>query len=118
MRGLKRKADGWVKQQTKAKKGLKQSRIERFFTRHRLDRLYMAMDKNIYISSLRHGLSLSIPFFLFGSLALVLKNLPIPAYQQFINSFWNGMLANIFLVMFHSTMGIMSLIMLDRKSVV
>ena len=105
-----------VKQQAKTKGTERQSRIEKLFMNNCLDKLYQAMDKNIYISSLRHGLSLSIPFFLFGSLALVLLHLPIPFYQQFLKSFLDGELVTIFLWLFYSSMGILSLIMLVSVS--
>ena len=105
-----------MKQQTRGNKPSENSRMERFFQKHRPDRLYLAMDRNILISSLRHGLSLSIPFFLFGSLALVLINLPIPIYQTFIHSFMDGLLVNIFFWLFYSTMGILSLVILISVS--
>ena len=105
-----------VNQQAKEKNAGEVKGMQRFFNNHRLDKLYLAMDRNIYISSLRHGLSLSIPFFLFGSLALVLINLPISAYQEFIHSFMDGQLVTIFFWLFYATMGILSLIMLVSVS--
>lgn len=92
------------------------SAMDHFFIRHRLDKFCMAMDKNIYISSLRHGLILSIPFFLFGSLALVLLNFPVQQYQIFINTAMSGLLAKIFYTLFQCGMGAMTLIMLISVS--
>ena len=105
-----------MKQRIATGKKSQGSRIERFFINSRLDKLYLAMDSNLYISSLRHGLSLSIPFFLFGSFALVLLNLPIPAYQRIMRSVWGGQLPELFLYLFYSTMGLLSLIMLVSVS--
>ena len=51
-----------------------------FFQKHGFDKLCQPIDDNIYVSALRHGLSLPIPFFVFGSFALAFLHLPIPAY--------------------------------------
>ena len=107
---------GSVTQKTNGNKTPESSKLHHFVQNHRLDRMYLAMDRNLYISSLRHGLSLSIPFFLFGSMALVLINLPIPIYHDFIRTFMDGLLVNIFLWVFYATMGILSLVMLASVS--
>lgn len=83
-----------------------------FFTKHRLDKFCLAMDDNIYIAALRRGLSLSIPFFLVGSLALVLINLPIPGYQEYLAGVWGGKLLSMFFIMFYATMGVLALVLI------
>ena len=105
-----------VKQHVNGERLEKNAKKQSFIQKHRLDRVYLAMDRNIYISALRHGLSLSIPFFLFGSMALVLINLPISYYQDFIHTFLDGMLLDVFFCLFYSTMGILSLVMLISVS--
>lgn len=85
--------------------------MHNFFQKHQLGRFCLATDDNIYISALRRGLSISIPFFLMGSFALVMLNIPVPGYAEWIYSVWDGTLANILLCLFYSTMGILALVL-------
>ena len=90
--------------------------MEDFFHKHQLGRLCLATDDNMYIAALRRGLSVSIPFFLFGSFALVLINLPFPAYQTFIHNLWNGAMIDVFMCMFYATMGVLALVLIVSVS--
>lgn len=87
-----------------------------FFTRHRLNKICSIVDDNIYISALRRGLRLSFPYFMLGSLALVLLDLPIPAYQRWFSTVLDGRLISIFFWIYQATMGILALILISSVS--
>jgi cellobiose-specific phosphotransferase system component IIC len=44
----------------------------------------------VVVRSIRDGLVGLIPVLIIGAFALVLENFPIPAYIEFIKSFWGG----------------------------
>lgn len=81
-------------------------------TQSRLDKICSWLDGNLLITALRRGLILAIPYFLIGSMALVLANFPLPAYQTFIKAFWDGRLLTAVHWVYYGTMGILSLILL------
>lgn len=45
---------------------------------------------SIYAQSIRHGLTLAIPFLIMGSFALLLINFPLGSYQTFLSTWLNG----------------------------
>ena len=79
---------------------------------NRLESVYNGIESNKYITAIKEGMVLAIPAIMAGSIALLLKSLPIPAYQAFISSLFNGALVNILDIINKSTMGLISLILL------
>ncbi len=77
----------------------------------RLDRQFERVENVAMIQAVRSGLVMAIPILLIGSFALVLRNLPIEAYQTFLHAFLNGFLAEIFDFIYNGTYGMLSLIM-------
>lgn len=54
-------------------------------------------DSNVILLILKRGLILTMPFILAGSLALVLRSIPIPAYAEFLKSEGFGTILDTFL---------------------
>lgn len=86
------------------------------FSQNKLDRLFLIMGDNLYISALRRGISLSIPFFLVGSMTLVGLNIPILGYGDFIKEIFDGCLYKVLMNIYNSTMGILSLVLITTVS--
>lgn len=63
------------------------------------------------VRAIRDGLVNIIPVLIIGAFALVLKTFPIQAYQDFIASFFNGFLFNLFDLINTATFGVLSLYM-------
>ena len=63
------------------------------------------------VRAIRDGLVSIIPVLIIGAFALVLKTFPIQAYQDFIESFLNGFLYNLFDLINTATFGVLSLYM-------
>lgn len=63
------------------------------------------------VRAVRDGLVNIIPVLIIGAFALVLKTFPIQAYQDFIASFLNGFLFNLFDLINTATFGVLSLYM-------
>lgn len=63
-------------------------------------------------SIIKQGLVLALPFIMVGSLALVLRNFPLPAYQEWLQGFIDGKFNDALLIIFNSTMGVLSLVLL------
>lgn len=61
--------------------------------------------------ALRTALVMSIPILMIGSFSLILKSLPIPAYQRFLEIFLGGALRDILDIAHRATFGIFSLYM-------
>lgn len=61
--------------------------------------------------ALRTALVMSIPILMIGSFSLILKSLPIPAYQRFLEIFLGGALLDILDIAHRATFGIFSLYM-------
>ncbi len=68
------------------------------------------VDNSKSISAIRRGLILAIPFLLLGSLSLILLQIPVPAYQNFIKYWGEGVLHTIFDMGYTGTYGILSII--------
>lgn len=63
------------------------------------------------VVAIRNGLIMSIPVLMIGAFALILQNLPIDAYQTFLNSFLNGTLSTVFAFVNAATFGMLSVYM-------
>lgn len=67
------------------------------------------MENNAIVSALRKGLMLITPLLLIGSFCLVLINLPLPGYREFITSVCGGSLYAILIWMYNASMNIVAL---------
>lgn len=65
-----------------------------------------------YILAIKHGLMLAIPFLILGSFALLFNSFPIPAYQEFITTIFNGSISDILTVLYDSSLGSIALILI------
>lgn len=61
--------------------------------------------------AIKNGFIMTIPIVLIGAISIVILNFPIEAYQKFIESFANGIIIDIFTIIFNNTLGILSLIL-------
>lgn len=75
--------------------------------RFALDRL----DDLVAVRAIRQGLVMAIPILLLGSFSLIFKFLPIPIYQEFLQSFLNGFFPQVFTWVNQATFGILSAFM-------
>ena len=65
----------------------------------------------VVVRSIRNGLVTAIPVVMIGSFALVLKFLPVPAYQNFLATFGSGILPALFTSVNNATFGMLSVYM-------
>lgn len=72
-------------------------------------KLYMGMNNLKLLLCIRSSLIMLIPVLLIGSVSLMLKSFPLDAYQQFIGSFANGIIANFFSLIHSATFGVLSI---------
>lgn len=72
-------------------------------------RMYIGMNSSKLLLCIRSSLIMLIPVLFIGSMALMLKSFPIDAYQNFIGSFLNGVIANFFSLVYSATFGILSI---------
>ncbi len=77
-----------------------------------LKRNFENVEDNKILYSIKQGMILAIPAIMTGSTALVILNLPIKAYQEYLSSLFNGEIANLLNFINDSTLGIISLIIL------
>ncbi|HBE9725342.1 TPA: PTS sugar transporter subunit IIC/EAL domain-containing protein [Clostridioides difficile] len=77
-----------------------------------LKRNFENVEDNKILYSIKQGMILAIPAIMTGSTALVILNLPIKAYQEYLSSLFNGEVTNILNFINDSTLGIISLIIL------
>ena len=71
-------------------------------------KIYMGMNSSKLLLCIRSSLIMLIPVLVIGSMALMLKSFPIDAYQDFIGTFCNGVIANFFSLIYSATFGILS----------
>ncbi len=55
-----------------------------------LFRISNYFDNSLMFTAVRRGMIMMIPLLVIGSMALMLKCLPIPAYQELLPKLWNG----------------------------
>ncbi|MCC0658135.1 PTS sugar transporter subunit IIC/EAL domain-containing protein [Clostridioides sp. ES-S-0123-01] len=77
-----------------------------------LKRNFENVEDNKILYSIKQGMILAIPAIMTGSIALVILNLPIKIYQEYIASLFNGEILNMLTFINDSTLGIISLIIL------
>lgn len=68
-----------------------------------------AIENSPVLSAIKKGFLLVIPLVLTGSFALLLLNLPVPAYQSFLSTFGEGALVPLLHFIVDSTTGFLSL---------
>ena len=73
---------------------------------------YEKTEENSLLLSIRNGMVLTIPAVMAGSTALLLKSIPIPAYQELLTTKAGAVFANLLNIVQNSTLGIISLIIL------
>lgn len=78
---------------------------------HRLISLSEKIEKMLLVRVIRDGLITMIPLLMIGGIALILQELPIPAYHDFINTFAGGLFYTVFHAVFSATFGVMSIYM-------
>ena len=80
-------------------------------------RLYIGMNESKLLLCIRSSLIMLIPILLIGSLSLMLKSFPIDAYQEFIGTFCNGIIANFFALIYTATISVLSLYVIFSISI-
>lgn len=70
------------------------------------------IENNQIFLAIRNGMILAIPLITVGSIALLLMSIPIPAYQNLLESFLGGAVRDFFRIIQNSTLGVISLILL------
>ncbi len=69
------------------------------------------MDNSHTISAIRRGMIMVIPILMLGSIAVVLKEIPINGYQHFIGKAFDGAFLKMFSFMYDATFGMLSVYM-------
>lgn len=66
---------------------------------------------SIYARSIRHGLTLAIPFLIMGSFCLLFLNFPSDGYQELLDSFFNGTIRTLFETLYNISLGSLALVL-------
>ena len=82
-------------------------RLEDFYFK-----IYIYIENNKLITSIRQGCIMTMPMFIIGSFALVFQNFPIEVVKDFITNFANGTLLSFFQITYDATFGMASLYIL------
>lgn len=69
------------------------------------------IQNSIWAQSIRHGLTLAIPYLIMGSFSLLFRNFPHNGYQDFLLTFCGGALASIFETIFTVSLGSLALVL-------
>lgn len=78
--------------------------------------IWRKIEASAFVKMIRDGLRMLIPVLTVGSFALILRSLPIDAYQVFINKFASGSLYNVFSIVYNATFGMLSVYMVISLS--
>lgn len=76
-----------------------------------LPKMITRLQNSIYSQSIRHGLTLAIPFLIMGSFSLLLRNFPVDSYQAFIADSFGGAIAAILDTVFDISLGSLALVL-------
>lgn len=79
--------------------------------KHKISETFARIGRSVTLRALRSGLVNLIPVLIIGAFALVLKTLPIDAYQKFISSFLGGFPYDLFDLVNTATFGVLSVYM-------
>ena len=74
-------------------------------------KLISRFQNSIYAQSIRHGLTLAIPFLIMGSFALLFRNFPSDGYQNFLEVFLNGAAAVLLETLYDISLGSLALVL-------
>lgn len=77
----------------------------------KMEQIYVKLNHNLLIMSIREGLVGLIPVLIVGTFAIVGNALPIPAYQNFITSIFGGIFCKLFTSLNQGTFGLLSVYM-------
>lgn len=82
-----------------------------------IQKLNSRMDNSRILQCVRSGLVMMLPVLLIGSLTLVLRSLPIPAYQQFMATFLSGIVDQFLTYIYDATFGFLAVYMTAAISI-
>lgn len=70
------------------------------------------VENSLVLDSIKRGFILAIPIILVGSIAVLLLNIPIDGYRDWLQALWGGKIWNIFFSIYDATSGFMSAFLL------
>ena len=73
---------------------------------------FLKLEQSTVLVSIRQGFIMMMPVFMTGAIALMILNFPVPSFQDFINTFWNGRLSMFLNLLYESTFGLASVFLL------
>lgn len=76
-----------------------------------LRKIISRFQNSIFARSIRHGLTLAIPFLIMGSFSLLLNNFPIDSYQIFLASWLDGATAELLNTIYMISLGSLALVL-------
>ena len=79
--------------------------------------LSQKIDSNVIMRAIRHALIITVPILMIGSLALMLKSLPVAVYHDFIVNFGGGILYDIFSLMYDACFGFFAIFLVINVSI-
>lgn len=74
-------------------------------------KLMSRFQNSIIAQSIRHGLTLAIPFLIMGSFSLLLQNFPISSYQDFLHTWLHGAAAELLSTVYQISLGSLALVL-------
>ena len=74
----------------------------------KINKFFLTLSENKISQTIRDGMVSVFPVLLLGCVSLLLKNFPINAYQNFINTFANGFISNLVMLVYNGTFGCLS----------
>ncbi len=73
-----------------------------------LSPIAMKLNQNRYLSAIKDGFFVAMPFIILGSVFLLLTNLPIPGYEGFMESIFGANWATYFTIPYDMSMNILA----------
>ena len=83
----------------------------------KINRFFIGLSENKISQTIRDGMVTVFPVLLLGSVSLLFKNIPIENYQNFINTFANGLISNLLVLIFNGTFGCLSCFVVSTLSI-
>ena len=77
-----------------------------------LSPIAMKLNQNRYLSAIKDGFFVAMPFIILGSIFLLLSNLPIPGYEGFMEGLLGANWTSYFTIPFDMSMNILALYVL------
>ena len=66
----------------------------------KINRFFIGLSENKISQTIRDGMVTVFPVLLLGSVSLLLKNIPLENNQNFINTFANGLISNLLILIY------------------